>query len=988
MKNSPSARVVVPRLGPRAAKSHSAVALVLTLLIVAMLTVVVVGFTTVSRIEQSAARNMTHLASAEQLAQLATSRAMQRLGDAMQTAAAAPMFSTQPGQINPFGAAAEPLYSSGTATTNVNRFTTNGLITGNPADSVTVGVQTVNDSAGNPLGRVAFYIDDESTKIAVNQATGASNNRTLNPQWPRPFAIQGADGVNEVRAGNFNGVLTYSANTPTSISNWTYFFTPEQLRGPLTAEPLQQLTVATETNSAAINTTPWGAQKIRINQIPVADQGAQQLVQALSDPKLTEVFGQTFADKYTPEGLKQLAANMLQLRTGYWSMSYLAPDGTNYGKVLEDVVLGLEDLPSGAAPIPAANSGLEKKTNGIPERLMGYIPFPMLAEIAVGGLEYGFTKAVDPVTGQPPDDNMEIRFFVACKLFNPFPVDYPGGGEILVQIDKARVRMTNANPSTLGPPASGIWRGPDGSHKQLTPGYNDMPNAGGNQPWDPWGLLTGNVNTALAGHEKAEPNPVVPANPPQLDEPLRGLDPANGVATRPIPPIAAGATANVFVPFSIVTSARHPTTGLFTGAGAEMYIIVDQVRLSAEANQANSVRDWCSGPDMKSAFQQEETAQFVLPITPAIVRQGTFQTGGPPLSLTPPNLDPSRWVSIVKKDPRIKPGFEVAENEPAWRTNAATLDTSSLALSPVNFESGRLPPDSGTVEVVIYNTNLPPLLSFSTSAGGGGPSQPGGPGGDGEPSPPLYSMAADLGKVFTGAPWRTLRLQPQPAAEAAAGLIPDWVLLDAVSFGDGARALNSANPNSQIISLTNPVTRRTAAIRSQLDVLTNQTLNIVAHPIIPGETNTAFFTTTAAMAFRTNAAGLAEIATSAQRPQLPLSWSTNSSWPARRAALGFPANALLLPSEMAEIRGVADFFPSTGATVNSNKFNEYRLSTLFPGAGSRSRFFRIYALGEALEGRAANAPVAAKAFLQTLVEVDITSTPPSIRIVNQYPPAE
>lgn len=919
MKNSPSARVVVPRPSPQTSKSDSAVALVLTLLIVAMLTVVVVGFTTVSRIEQSAARNMTHLASAEQLAQLATSRAMQRLLDAMQAAAAAPMFSTQPGQINPFGAAAEPLYSSGTATTNVNRFTTNGLVTGNPSDNVTVGVETINDSAGNPLGRIAFYIDDESTKIAVNQATGASNNRTLNPQWPRPFAIQGADGVNAVRAANFNGVLTYAANTPTSISNWVYFFTPEQLRGPLTAEPLQQLTVATETNPTAVNTTPWGTQKVRINQISVSEQGVQELAQALSDPNLTEVFGQTLADKYTPEGLNQLAANMLQLRTDHWR------GGVTFSGV--DPILGGSQITGGLIAPPV---GALKKTNGIPEEYYGYTPFPMLTEMDVSFV-FGWQNP-------SPDDSVTVKVILTCVLTNPFPLNFPGGGELYAQIDKASFRLFYPND----PGAANDWRGPDGSIRSAAAPHNDL-------DFDnPWG----------AAQQVTSWN----------------LDPANGVRTLALPEIGPNATGEVSVSFEMSFQDTNPLVQI-----SESYIIIDQVKLLAEEGNAQSVRDWCSGNDFFNALSEgpQGPAQFAIsnllsqpalsqPSSPFGAR-GPLPTTGPP----PPE-------KLVRLDPRLKPALTNSaiyqQNPPrrAWDY----VPFPSPAPGPANFAGDPIPPDPGDAQSVIYNTNLPPILSTSDSA---------------------YAMAADLGKVFTGFPWRTLRMQPQPALESSAGLIPDWVLLDAVSFGDGTRALNSANPNSQIISLTAPVTRRTAAIRSQLDVLTNAaaslSLRSVAHPVLLGPViSTLPFSEEAALNFsrivRGDASFLAQIASNVQRPDLPPSWSANSTWPARRAALGFPANALLLPSEMAEIRGMADFLASTGAAVNSNKFNEYRLNTLFPGAGSRSRFFRVYALGEALEGRAANAPVAAKAFLQTLVEVDISSTPPSIRIVNQYPPAE
>ena len=367
---------------------------------------------------------------------------------------------------------------------------------------------------------------------------------------------------------------------------------------------------------------------------------------------------------------------------------------------------------------------------------------------------------------------------------------------------------------------------------------------------------------------------------------------------------------------------------------------------------------------MRQALGQPSTAQFAIPLAGIGGPQGTFENGGYTPSTVPAFNNPSRWRSLAKKDPRMTTGLSLVAARPSWQTNVPSLANTNLPLGPSDFANDPIPSDPGDAQSVLYNSNFPPILS-ETNGGS-------------------YAMAADLGKVFTGFPWRSLRLQPQPAREAAANMIPDWVLLDAVTFGDGTRALNSANPNSQIISASAPVTRRTAAIRSQLDVLTNQTLNIIAHPATPRGTNVAPFGAIAAAAFRTNATGLGQIASNAQRPELPASWSTTSSWPTRRAALGFPANALLLPSEMAEIRGVADF----SAAAISNKVNEYRLSTLFPGAGSRSRFYRITALGEALDGKAANSPSAAKAFLQTLVEVNTNSTPPSVRIINQYPPAE
>jgi len=902
---------------------ETGVALVLTLLVVAMLTVVVVGFTAVSRLEQVSARNLTYHSSAEQLAQLATGRAMQRLSDAMQAASAAPLFSTQPGQINLFGASPEPLYSRGaTGITNVNLFTSTGLITGNTNDNISVGVETVNDSNGDPIGRIAFYIDDESTKIAVNQASGATTNRTLNPQWPRPFAIQGADGVNAVRAGNFNGILTRTANNPSDASNWTYFFTPEQLRGPLTAQPLGQLTVALETNPAPINTAPWGAQKVLINQVPLADQTVQQVAQVLSDPKLSQVFGQTFADKYTPEGLNQLAANLLQLRTDHWR------GAPRFNGV--DPVLGTSQL--GGPVFAAPESGMMKKTNGIPTDFLGYTPFPMLNEVGVSFV-YGWNAA----------NQMTMRITLECELYNPFPLNFPGGGQIYAQIDKARFQTVYANPPGQA------WRGPNGTSESVAP-HNDMVFQDGCDPW---------------GSSVSGPSWWGPAGANTQLNPSTGYHPQ-----RSIPPVPAGGYVVETFNFDVSFTETNPTVSV-----SQLFVIIDQVKLLATSGDPTSVRDWLSGNDVYNALFGSTPglrgAQFVVPVGPL---SGPFFAPTTPGAL--PANPPGQVVTLGKLDPRMRPALDASaplKTTPpglSWRREQVASIGAANSSSPADFANQPIPSDRGNVQSIIYNTNLPPILSVTNT------------------NSSFYALAADLGKVFTGFPWRSVRLQPQPASESAARMIPDWVMLDALSFSDGMRALNAANPNSQVISAANPVTRRVApALRSQLDILTNQTLNIVANPTTSGATSIASFTAATARAFQTNAGGVRQVAINAQMPNLTASWATNSSWGTRRTNdLGFPTNALLLPSEIAEIRGMADFVPA--ANSNSSKLNEYRLSTLFPGASTQSRFYLITAMGEALQLKSVDAPAAAKAFLQTLVEINTNFTPPRIRVINQYAPAE
>lgn len=926
------------------------IALVLTLLTISMLVVVVVAFTSVSRLEQAAARNFTYQAAAQQLASLATAEAMGKLAVAYDIATNAPMFASQPGRLVPFGGNPLPLYSTGGSSVSINRLLTNsnghGWITGEQS-ALTVQTITVSNAAGVPQGRIAYYIDDESSKLPINFASGSATGATLNPQWPRPYSVLGIDGVGNANASNFQRILTNNANNPSNASNWAFFFTPEQAKVALTNAGLRefsQITTANETNPAVLGLTPWGAPKLRINELPLDDSGIQQIAAALSDSNLATVFGQHFGDKYGTLGLRQIAANLLQLRTAYWSTNFYLNAGA-FGSVLADPIVGLasQSLPQQPAP---ATSGLSKKTTGIPATAVGYAPFPMLSEVAVGGIQYGYTAR----------NQMTVRFYVACEFFNPFPVPYnnPSGAELFVQIDKARMRFTNTNTATTDPATTNqhIWRGPDGTSRSAAPGYNDMPGGTAATFWDPWGG-GGNRDTPTAT--------------------IRTLNPASGyVSTRLPASIPASNYATVFVPFDI----SFPEGGsdrLFLNTNA--YVILDQVRVMARSNDVQSIRDWCSGPDFRNALADsaQGPAQFLLPIPGNLVRQGSPGGGGfvpAPQPATAAVTNPALWASIIKRDPRLRPALGAMEFDPAngaWlRATASSLGSNNTQASPANYLAARIPADPGFTNspaMALYNTNLPPLLSSQSATSRS------------------FAMAADLGKVFTGLPWRTLRMQPQPTNEN--GLIPDWVLLDVVDFGNGTRAFTPVNPNAAMVSQQASNSVRSAALKGALYpiVLSNAVTNVM-NPLT--NTNSRIIASpTIVNLVRIASNALGQLATNAQRPNIPTSWSANSSWPGQRQALGFPADVLLIPSEIAEIRHFADF-----AVTDSFKANEYRISALFPGLTTRSRFFRIYAAGEAFEGTNSNAPVAASAFLQTLVEVDTSQSPPAIRTVNQYPPAE
>jgi hypothetical protein len=116
-------------------------------------------------------------------------------------------------------------------------------------------------------------------------------------------------------------------------------------------------------------------------------------------------------------------------------------------------------------------------------------------------------------------------------------------------------------------------------------------------------------------------------------------------------------------------------------------------------------------------------------------------------------------------------------------------------------------------------------------------------------------------------------------------------------------------------------------------------------------------------------------------------WSTlNGTWSGWRTSRGWPATSLILPGEVTEISGVADYgnrsqYNYTLNTSYSIKQNEGRLSAFFPGLTTCSNFFTIYAYAQAGQLQNKTQPesssnpfvVDSEVLTKTLVEVEITT---------------
>ena len=234
--------------------SASGSALILVLLITALLATIAVSFLSTSRVEQIAAKNFSRQNAASGLAELATQQAMAKIQEGFTINGTGntttTVITSQPGAIRQF------VFQNGNITSNqtINLFsgggnaTTNGTanlnylnnptlsgngtdnqwtITGNASQRIDLPLEEIS-SNGTVIGRVAYYVDDDGTKINLNAATG--NRSTLNMADSRPLSLTVLDEIGPVTEGDIKTLFDGGASNSTdSIKNWTHIFRPEQV---------------------------------------------------------------------------------------------------------------------------------------------------------------------------------------------------------------------------------------------------------------------------------------------------------------------------------------------------------------------------------------------------------------------------------------------------------------------------------------------------------------------------------------------------------------------------------------------------------------------------------------------------------------------------------------------------------------------------------------------------------------------------------------
>jgi len=348
-------------------RSSPGVALVVTLMMMSVLMMMVVGLAGVMRNEQAAARNLTYQVLADQLADIGARAGMAAVQEASPLGASLPT-ATGPGWA--FLNSERPLYSTDAVSAgrkNLEEIGTNSLIL-SLRDGARASLQaawiSVIPPAGNPnlpVGRFAWWVDDEGTKANLNAGAGTNTNllgmisafplslsavfknATLQPETA-PWARR----TNLVNRSNAFPTLeslkdTNVVVTDTNITNRRLIY--RRNKGHLTVW------------SSNVDLNPWGQPKAALasllnpTNITNDTEFATLVNRTFANSNVRTLFGRDFVDKYG-NGDRAVGSNVIRqtLANAYESMRYL----TN---TTSPPLQGTNTLALAGTNVPAAYQG-------------------------------------------------------------------------------------------------------------------------------------------------------------------------------------------------------------------------------------------------------------------------------------------------------------------------------------------------------------------------------------------------------------------------------------------------------------------------------------------------------------------------------------------------------------------------------------------------------------------------------------------------------
>jgi len=751
---------------------------------------------------------------------------------------------------------------------------------------------------------------------------------------------------------------------------------------------------------------------------------------SISGQALNNVFGGNFATKYTSLGVKQIAANMLQMRDPNTSsvnasFSYTGP------------LLGSGSL------------------NGeIPAEYLGYAPYLVISEI-------GMSACLASKIGGGGSADWGFKLQPVIELYNPYPVPFtiPAGAFPRVMLRPTRLSCNMSWSGPNGNNLSGNFVFGSGASKPATWTYSwwfglrTLSIMG----WDHWGKYdliyqANNGNSTIPPYSKIQTRLYLS---PSIEEAFYTFIPLV-----PTP----GNGGNITIHSVRDMKIQFGCVILLANSGNNVP--------NAASGYSNTIRDWVRGDEIGEMDVGFDSSKFpyefkwngsTLIIDPAF----NVPTGANGTAAPIPTKSSQRISHLTKIPNSSNPAIAIDDSNRNWTTTNSTISGNWLAsgtswVTPTSSNFGHLGRSNSTTTDVS-------LAAPSASANFTTPSDPS-PGDSvanavyastnaSDMREPFlltgnYSCPADLGLVPTNKRWRRLRMQMQPKKEVSTlygGLgnqtfIPDWTMLDFMAFNDtgyrptgnmvswsqvageggsynlgagtydvaygvdgryayrygvsGTITFNNANfgdpywgrgKYGYVITTTSAnLTSSNASIKPQIRVNPNGKFRVATGPTPAPRTVglkslVKTIDTTAAIGsladpmsgnstsvgdkirFMGNTGAASEVVAG---NIANMTWSSQSAWNSQRNARSFPIDTYLLPSEVCEIAGVSDVVDQTDYNnTNSHfKWNEGRVSAILPGLTTCSSFFSIYAYAQVLD-KAGN--LESEALTKTMVEVEI-----------------
>ena len=809
---------------------------------------------------------------------------------------------------------------------NVEEIGTNSLVLGLPDSSrgqLWVSWSNLVGPDGALVGRYAWWVDDEGTKVNLN-AVGSNNTNVYLPLLTA-FPISADYLFIDPATGQTNNASSARARALAGRSN--ALPTTESLKdtnaigltgantiGPTVYRRAKGYLTAWSSNT---DLTPWGSSKINL-----ADPGvtSAQIKAALNTNAWTNFFGAGAS-----------------LARKYGGGVPASTNAGNFGDYVMDQIVANLQAARGQWAVPSTNTNIFVANNprrhrqSLPTNALGWSNnAPFLNEVAVS---VGYTATAT---------NVVCRFVVATEIWNPWPVNATGYRleirprkfRFFVSTVQAANPLVGQNPSvdpTVTPPSGS----PAGT---IIIGAADTANPSG---------VTGSLPNGCWIGPMMENNTAFP------------------VAAGPVITLPAITSNNLAQrEDTFVYDVNFSTDPLIRpGAVLDAYVQIDRVVLRDGLGRA---LDWVTLDDFAMA-QNFGSTNTTLAGDYGQLNFSTvypFGTNGSILAqpTTAAAFDPTQAMGLAKNDPRVRLPLQ------AWNTTSSTNGLiNSAAFFPANLQAWyRIGPGQTSLGAAnplgaVVNFSASPVPSLGADPVAAGTSQtnhphfiPGY-----MPTNGIRSVA-QLGAIHTGLPWRTLRLQPTPAAERTGGgannFPPDWVLLDVFTATSPAAFLPSLNANGIPMAMAGGSLGVASNVNGTIPSRSWSLVSAMASAGSPiSRTNTNAFAsngvplslTNAAAAYGNLGAVASNLTAVLTNPSGAGGWSTNSDWRNSRSGRAiYPANGLLLRGEILEIQGVAE--DTNSPSTLGEDVVEGRLRSFLDLVSTRSDTFSVWSVGQGL----------------------------------------